>query len=199
VSLDRNYSGFGLEAGCDEAGRGCLAGPVFAAAVILPNTLDIDGLNDSKKLNVKQRESLRTVIEKEALAWAVASVDHDEIDAMNILQASITAMHKALNKLIIQPQYIVVDGIHFKPYTNIPYACLPKGDAKLQSIAAASILAKTYRDDFMRELHKEFPSYCWDKNLGYPTPEHKKAIVQHGFSPYHRKSFSPNLQLRLNW
>lgn len=157
-----------LEAGCDEAGRGCLAGPVFAAAVILPNNFYLEGLNDSKKLNHKQRELLRPQIEEQALAWAVALVDHEEIDKINILNASFLAMHRAIEQLKVQPQYLAIDGNRFKAYPNIPHSCIVKGDGKYLNIAAASILAKTHRDEFMDKIADEFPAYDWKKNKGYP-------------------------------
>lgn len=184
-----------IEAGCDEAGRGCLAGPVFAAAVILPKKFSNPLLNDSKKLTSLQRDKLRRVIEKEALAWAVASVDHHEIDRINILNASIHAMHKALGKLAFQPELILVDGNRFKPYNNIPFHTIIKGDGIYLSIAAASVLAKTHRDELMLDLHTSFPHYGWERNKGYPTLEHRQAVLKHGFSPYHRQSFTVQLKL----
>jgi ribonuclease HII len=177
------------EAGCDEAGRGCLAGPVFAAAVILPDNFYSELLNDSKKLSEKQRYDLRPVIEKEAIAWAVAMYDNSEIDKVNILNASIYAMHRALDKLEVRPLHIIVDGNRFKSYKDIPYTTIIKGDEKYLSIAAASILAKTYRDDYMKGLHKESPQYGWDQNKGYATLFHRQAIMQYGITPWHRKSF----------
>ncbi len=189
-----------LEAGCDEAGRGCLAGPVFAAAVILPSGFENETLNDSKQLKEKTRYELRTVIEREALAWAVAEVSPAEIDKINILNASFLAMHKAIAKLEIQPEHLLIDGNRFKKYENIPHTCIVKGDGKYMSIAAASILAKTYRDDYMKQLHKEFPQYAWDRNKGYPTIVHRKAIELYGVSPYHRLSYNLlNRQLRINF
>jgi len=179
-----------IEAGCDEAGRGCYAGPVFAGAVILPKGFQHPILNDSKQLSKAQREELRTVIEAEALAWAVASIDHEEIDRINILKASYKAMHLAINKLQILPQLLLIDGNRFIPYKNIPHHCIVKGDATYASIAAASILAKTYRDDFMVQMHEEFIQYNWKKNKGYGTLEHRKAIEQFGLCKYHRKSFN---------
>ena len=187
-----------LEAGCDEAGRGCLAGPVFAAAVILPKNFKHDLLNDSKQLTETQRKALRTEIEQQALAFAVAQVDHDEIDRINILQASFLAMHRALDQLKINPELILVDGNRFKKYRELPYQCIIKGDGKYFSIAAASILAKTYRDDFMEQIAAEFPAYDWASNKGYPTIKHREAVLAHGFSPYHRRSFrvsDPQLSL----
>ncbi len=178
-----------LEAGCDEAGRGCLAGPVFAAAVILPETLQISGLNDSKQLGEAKRYLLRTIIEKSALAYAVASADPAEIDEMNILNASILAMHRALDMLSEIPGQILVDGNRFRPYHDIPHHCIIRGDGKYLSIAAASVLAKTYRDDHMKALDQLCPQYGWKKNKGYPTREHREAIRIYGTTPYHRKSF----------
>jgi ribonuclease HII len=178
-----------FEAGCDEAGRGCLAGPVFAAAVILPDNFCSEFLNDSKKLSEKLRYDLRILIEKEAVAWAVAMYDSVEIDKVNILNASILAMHRALDMLAVRPQHIIIDGNYFKPYRNIPYTTIIKGDEKYLSIAAASVLAKTYRDEFMIRLHKESPQYGWNRNKGYATLFHRQALVLHGITPYHRKSF----------
>lgn len=178
-----------IEAGCDEAGRGCLAGPVHAAAVILPTGFYDPLLNDSKQINEKNRYLLREVIEREAVAWAVATCSPDEIDEMNILRASITAMHRAIKKLPTVPEHLIIDGNRFYPYRKIPHTTIIKGDAKYASIAAASILAKTYRDDFMKRAHEEFPHYGWDKNMGYPTREHKTAINKNGICRYHRKSF----------
>ena len=178
-----------IEVGCDEAGRGCLAGPVFAAAVILPKKYKNKLLNDSKKLNEKTRDQLRKEIEEEALAWAVARIDHKGIDKINILNASIKAMQNAIGKLSVRPEHILVDGNRFKPYKNIPFDCIIKGDGKFASIAAASILAKTHRDAYMKRLHKKFPYYAWDSNKGYPTQAHRNAIIEHGPCPYHRKSF----------
>lgn len=179
-----------IEAGCDEAGRGCLAGSVFAAAVIFPPDYKNSQLNDSKKLTARQRYSLRKVIEKDALAWAIAEVLPKEIDKINILNASILAMHHALDKLKINPQYIIVDGNRFKPYKDIPWTTIVKGDGKYLSIAAASILAKTYRDDYMCKLHAEYPFYGWNHNAGYPTKEHRKGIALHGLTPYHRLTYA---------
>lgn len=179
-----------IEAGCDEAGRGCLAGPVFAAAVILPSDFKSDMLNDSKQLSEKKRYALREVIEHEALAWAVGIVSNEEIDEINILRASILGMHRALDGLKLRPEEVIVDGNRFTPYKNLPYTTIVKGDGKYMSIAAASILAKTYRDDYMRELHKEYPFYHWDKNKGYPAPAHRQAIREHGTTPYHRMTFN---------
>lgn len=179
-----------IEAGCDEAGRGCLAGPVFAAAVILPKDFYLEGLTDSKQLNHKQREKLRPIIEKEALSWAVASVDHEEIDQINILNASFLAMHRAIEKLKIQPGYLAIDGNRFKAYPKIPHACIIKGDGKYLNIAAASILAKTHRDELMTNLGVDYPQYNWAKNKGYPTIAHRNAVIEIGLSPFHRKTFN---------
>ncbi len=179
-----------LEAGLDEAGRGCYAGAVYAAAVILPKDFYHPLLNDSKKLNEKQRDLLRPIIEKESIAFAVAAVDNLMIDTINILQASILAMHDALNKLSAQPALLLVDGNRFKPYKEIPHQCIVKGDGKYASIAAASILAKTYRDEYMLELHRQFPHYGWHKNKGYGTATHRTAIVTNGLCKYHRISFN---------
>ena len=178
-----------IEAGCDEAGRGCLAGSVFAAAVILPVDYENALLNDSKKLTEKQRYVLRTQIETDALAWAVGEVTVDEIDKINILNASILAMHRALDGLKLRPQAIIVDGNRFKLYGTLPHETIVKGDAKFLSIAAASILAKTYRDDYMNSLAFQYPAYQWDVNKGYPTRAHRAAIEEHGISPFHRKTF----------
>lgn len=183
------YKENSIEAGCDEAGRGCLAGPVVAAAVILPNDYKHPLLNDSKKLTEKQRYKLRGEIEKTALAYAVGIVDNQTIDEINILKASIKAMHFALDKLRITPEFIIIDGNRFINYKNIPHQCIVKGDSKYFSIAAASVLAKTYRDDLMNNLHNQFPQYNWKKNKGYPTIEHRKAIREFGTTPYHRLSF----------
>lgn len=187
-----------LEAGCDEAGRGCLSGPVFAAAVILPPNFKNELLNDSKKLNEKNRNQLRTIIEKEALCWAVATSSAQEIDEINILNASILSMHRALDKLTTRPELILVDGNKFKPYQNIPHECVIKGDGKFMSIAAASILAKTHRDEYMQQLHMEFPFYDWNKNKGYPTKFHKNAIAEHGTTPHHRMTFNMTFKLKIN-
>lgn len=187
-----------IEAGCDEAGRGCLAGPVYAAAVILPHGFKSDLLNDSKQLSEKKRYALREVIEREAVAWAVGIVDNEEIDRINILRASILAMHRALDRLKVRPEEIIVDGNRFKPYNDLPYTTIVKGDGKYMSIAAASILAKTYRDDCMKKLHTEYPAYHWDSNKGYPAAAHRQAIREHGTTPYHRMTFnllgSPQLE-----
>lgn len=178
------------EAGLDEAGRGCYAGPVFAAAVILPKDFYHPLLNDSKQLNEKQRSLLRPVIEKESIAYAVAAVDNNEIDTINILQASYKAMHLSLDQLKVTPELLLVDGNRFKPYPNIEHTCIVKGDSTYASIAAASILAKTYRDEFMQELHLQYPQYDWAKNKGYGTAVHRKAIEEFGLSIYHRRSFN---------
>ena len=179
-----------IEVGCDEAGRGCLAGPVFAAAVILPGNFQHNILNDSKILSEKLRYQLRVEIQIKALSWAVAYADNQEIDQVNILNASFLAMHRALDKLAIIPKHIIIDGNRFKPYKKIPYTCIVKGDSKYYSIAAASILAKTYRDDFMKNINNQFPDYDWSKNKGYPTKKHREAILRHGITSYHRKSFN---------
>ena len=187
-----------IEAGCDEAGRGCLAGPVFAAAVILPSDFANDLLNDSKKLTDKQRYALRPVIEAEALAFAVGVVDHLEIDRINILNASFLAMHRAIGSLSLKPEHLLIDGNRFKVYPEIGHTCIVKGDGKYMSIAAASILAKTYRDDFMNALHQQHPEYGWNRNKGYPSLEHRRKVREIGISPYHRKSFANQAnQLRL--
>ena len=178
-----------IEAGCDEAGRGCLAGPVTAAAVILPKDFECELLNDSKKLKESDRDELRIVIEKEALAYGVSFVDEKEIDQVNILNASFIAMHRALDMLKTRPDLLLIDGNRFKPYQNVPHECVVKGDGKYMSIAAASILAKTYRDERMKKLAEEFPYYDWAGNKGYPTVKHRKAILEHGSCKYHRQSF----------
>ncbi len=178
-----------LEAGCDEAGRGCLAGPVFAAAVILPKNFEHQLLNDSKQLSENQRNMLRQVIEKEALAWAVAEVSAAEIDEINILKASFLAMHRALDALKLRPEALLIDGNRFVPYPNTPHSCVVKGDGKYASIAAASVLAKTWRDEAMQGLHQQFPHYKWAKNKGYPTKAHRQAIREQGVSPWHRLTF----------
>lgn len=179
-----------VEAGCDEAGRGCLAGAVYAAAVILPPDYRNDTLNDSKQLTEKQRYRLREVIERDALSWAVGIVSPEEIDEINILNASFLAMHRAIDKLSIRPQHLLIDGNRFKPYAGIPHTTVVKGDGKYLSIAAASVLAKTYRDDYMDGLDKTYPAYGWQKNKGYPTQAHRDAIRLYGVTPYHRKSFN---------
>ena len=178
-----------LEAGCDEAGRGCLAGPVFAAAVILPDGYTNDLLNDSRKLAEHVRDALRPVIERDALAWAVGIVDNDEIDHINILQASFLAMHRAVDGLSVRPDFLLIDGNRFRPYDGISHQCIVKGDGKMMSIAAASILAKTHRDEFMKRIHEEFPQYGWNVNKGYPTKAHREAIARFGATPYHRHTF----------
>ncbi len=192
-----------VEAGCDEAGRGCLAGAVYAASVVLPKEFRNEALNDSKQLTAKQRYELREVIEREALAWAVGIVSPQEIDKMNILNASILAMHRAIGALKLRPEHLLVDGNRFKPYSDIPYHTIVKGDGKYLSIAAASILAKTYRDDYMNELHRVYPVYGWDRNKGYPTREHRLAIARYGSTPYHRLTFNllaePDTQLSLDF
>lgn len=199
-SLPPCYS-YGInEAGCDEAGRGCLAGPVFAAAVILPDNFSDPRLNDSKKISEKKRYELRDIIQQKAIAWAVASVDAGEIDRINILNASILAMHRALDALSVTPEAIIVDGNKFKPYRDIPAKTFVKGDGRFANIAAASILAKTYRDDFMLDAHNKFPIYAWNINKGYPTAAHRSAIAKHGPSPLHRMTFRLlNTQLQLNF
>lgn len=179
-----------IEAGCDEAGRGCLAGAVYAAAVILPKDFKNEMLNDSKQLSEKQRYQLREVIEKEALAWAIGIVEPEEIDKINILNASFLAMHRAIDQLKITPEHLLIDGNRFNKYKNIPHTTIVKGDGKYLSIAAASILAKTYRDDYMNRLHSEYPMYEWDMNKGYPTKKHRQAIKEFGTSPYHRLSYN---------
>ena len=178
-----------LEAGLDEAGRGCLAGEVFAAAVIFPPDYENDELNDSKQLTDHRRRKLRPIIERDALAWAVASVSPEEIDRINILNASILAMHRALDALSVRPQFLIVDGNRFKPYQDLPHQTIVKGDGKFLSIAAASILAKTYRDDRMHELHEQYPFYDWIHNAGYPTLRHRQGILSHGLTPHHRLTF----------
>ncbi|MBW4773176.1 ribonuclease HII [Prevotella histicola] len=179
-----------VEAGCDEAGRGCLAGSVYAAAVILPPDYENDLLNDSKKLTAKKRYALREVIQRDALAWAVGIVTPEEIDKINILNASFLAMHRALDQLSLRPEAVIVDGNRFKPYQDLPFTTIVKGDGKYLSIAAASVLAKTYRDDYMLNLAKEYPQYDWQSNMGYPTKKHRQAIRDHGITPYHRKSYN---------
>lgn len=179
-----------VEAGCDEAGRGCLAGSVYAAAVILPPDYTNEQLNDSKQLTARKRYALREEIEKDAVAFAVGIVTPDEIDKINILNASILAMHRALDGLTLRPEFVIVDGNRFKPYANLPHQTIVKGDGKYLSIAAASVLAKTYRDDYMCRLHEEYPHYGWDHNAGYPTREHREGIRLHGLTPYHRRSFN---------
>jgi ribonuclease HII len=188
--LKKYYQAELTEAGCDEAGRGCYAGPVFAAAVILPRRFYHPLLNDSKQVNEKDRNELRVVIEAKALAWSVARVDHDEIDRINILQASFKAMHLALDNLTIRPELLLIDGNRFTAYRETPHHCIIQGDGRYASIAAASILAKTWRDEYMQQLHLEFPHYRWDSNKGYGTAAHRKAIEKFGLSKYHRMSFN---------
>lgn len=190
ASLKAVYNKSGLaEAGCDEAGRGCLAGSVYAAAVVFPPDYENERLNDSKQLTAARRYALRTEIEHDALAWAVGVVEPEEIDRINILRASILAMHRALERLSVVPGFIIVDGNRFFAFRDIPHQTIVKGDGKYLSIAAASILAKTFRDDYMRRLHEEYPWYGWDHNAGYPTKEHREGILGHGLTPYHRRSF----------
>lgn len=179
-----------VEAGCDEAGRGCLAGAVYAAAVVLPADYQNELLNDSKRLTEKQRYALREVIEQDAVAWAVGVVTPEEIDKINILKASFLAMHRAIDQLVVRPEHLLIDGNRFTPYPQIPHTTVVKGDAKYLSVAAASVLAKTYRDDYMNRLHAEYPFYDWDKNKGYPTKKHRLAIREHGVTPYHRTTFN---------
>lgn len=179
-----------IEAGCDEAGRGCLAGAVFAAAVILPTSFICDKLDDSKKVNEQTRYKLRTIIEEHAIAFAIGTASSQEIDQINILKASFLAMHRAIEKLSIVPEHLLIDGNRFIPYSNISHTCIVKGDAKFSPIAAASILAKTYRDDYMKKIDEEYPFYGWQQNKGYPTAAHREAIEKYGTSPYHRLSFN---------
>ena len=179
-----------IEAGCDEAGRGCLASAVYAAAVILPPDFQCELLNDSKQLTERQRYQLRPIIEQEAVAWAVGIVSPEEIDKINILNASFLAMHRAIDGLQVRPQHLLIDGNRFRKYNDLPHTTVVKGDGKLMSIAAASVLAKTYRDDYMLQLHEQYPYYGWDRNKGYPTKEHRQAIEQHGTTPYHRLTFN---------
>lgn len=189
-----------IEAGCDEAGRGCLAGPVFAAAVILPPDFSSVILNDSKQLTEKQRYDLRELIMDKAIAWSLGICDQEEIDRINILNASILAMHKALMQLTIQPQHILVDGNRFKPFGKIPHTCFVKGDGRFMSIAAASVLAKTFRDDYMLKIHADYPQYGWNRNKGYPTELHREAIAASGITQHHRKTFRlTDNQLTLNF
>lgn len=188
--LKNHYYEDFVEAGCDEAGRGCLAGSVFAAAVILPRDYENELLNDSKKLTDHKRKQLRTIIERDAVAWAVGIVTPEEIDRINILNASILAMHRALDGLKVRPEAVIVDGNRFKPYRDLPHTTIVKGDGKYMSIAAASILAKTYRDDYMDGLAVEYPQYDWQGNKGYPTKKHREAIREYGTTPYHRMSFN---------
>ena len=188
--LKSHYYEGKVEAGCDEAGRGCLAGSVYAAAVILPDDYQNEMLNDSKQLTEKKRYQLREIIQRDAVAWAVGIVTPEEIDKINILNASILAMHRALDQLQVRPEAVIIDGNRFKKYKNLPHTTIVKGDGKYLSIAAASILAKTYRDDYMNELAKEYPQYDWLSNKGYPTKKHRDAIRQYGITPYHRKSYN---------
>lgn len=188
--LQSHYYDGKTEAGCDEAGRGCLAGSVYAAAVIFPPNYQNDALNDSKQLTDKRRKQLREIIERDAVAWAVGIVTPEEIDKLNILNASILAMHRALDRLAVRPEAIIVDGNRFKPYHHLPHTTIVKGDGKYLSIAAASILAKTYRDDYMNRLAEEYPQYDWLSNKGYPTKKHREAIRQYGITPYHRRTFN---------
>ncbi len=186
----KSHHTFGLiEAGCDEAGRGCLAGPVYAAAVILPANVSLPFLNDSKKLTEKERYRQRLLIEEKAMAWAVGSCSNEEIDRINILQASILAMHRAIDLLNVKPEHLIIDGNKFSKYQDVPFDCIVGGDGKYSSIAAASILAKTYRDDYMQQIHSEYPDYGWDQNKGYPTVKHRNVIKKIGASKYHRRSF----------
>lgn len=193
--LLQSYTQDRIECGCDEAGRGCLAGPVYAAAVILPRDYVNADLNDSKQLSERQRDRLRVQIEQDAVAWAVASVEAEEIDSTNILRASFHAMCKAVAALAVAPQYLLIDGNRFYNETDLPYTCVVKGDGKYMSIAAASVLAKTYRDERMRQLHEEYPCYGWAGNKGYPTKAHYEAIERYGVSPWHRRSFRLNRQM----
>ncbi len=184
-----SYTSNLIEAGCDEVGRGCLAGPVVAASVILPKDYKHDLLNDSKQLSKQNREQLEADIKRDALAWAIAEVSHEEIDVINILNASFKAMHLALDQLVVRPEFLLIDGNRFTPYGNIKSACIIKGDGKYLSIAAASVLAKTYRDELMTKLSFQFPGYGWETNVGYPTPKHRDGIRKFGITPYHRKTF----------
>ena len=196
--LPHYYTGM-IEAGCDEAGRGCLAGSVYAAAVILPDDYHNDLLNDSKQLSAKQRYTLRKQIEHDAISWSLGIVTAKEIDEINILRASILAMHRAIDGLKVRPQALIIDGNRFTRYQDLPHTTIVKGDGKYLAIAAASVLAKTYRDDYMKELHTQYPYYGWDHNAGYPTKEHRQGIAEHGPSPYHRMTFTllPPKQLEL--
>lgn len=197
--LKQYYDDVLLEAGCDEAGRGCIAGPVYAAAVILPKNYTNKILNDSKKLSEKQRYLLRAEIQEEAIAWAVESVSPAEIDKLNILNASFEAMKRAIDKLETMPELLLIDGPRFNEHGTIPHKCIIKGDAKYLSIAAASVLAKTYRDDYMAEIALDHPCYFWEKNKGYPTPEHKKAVTLNGITIHHRKSYNLNFQTKISF
>lgn len=186
-----------VEAGCDEAGRGCLCGPVACAAVVLPERFECEELNDSKQLSAASRERLRTLIEEKAAAWAVAMVDAEEIDRINILNASITGMHRAVDALTLRPQHLLIDGNKFRPYPGIPHTTVVKGDGKYMSIAAASILAKTHRDEYMRQAAEQYPGYGWERNMGYPTRQHRLALQTLGLTPLHRRSFGPCAQASL--
>jgi ribonuclease HII len=198
-NLQQYYLKNSCEAGLDEAGRGCIAGPVYAAAVILPENINIPLLNDSKQLTEKRRYELRKEIEEKALAWAIAWQENTDIDKINILQASIKAMHLAIDKLKLRPSHLIIDGNKFNNYRKIPHQCIIKGDSHYYSIAAASVLAKTYRDDHMNRLHNEYEIYHWKRNKGYGTQQHREAIIEHGISPYHRRSFNIHAyQLKLN-
>jgi ribonuclease HII len=197
--LKQFYSPEFIEAGCDEGGRGCLAGPVFAASVILPKDFQNELLNDSKKLNEKQRNLLKDIIIENAIEWSVAEVDNVEIDKINILNASFLAMHIAIDKLKTKPELLLIDGNRFKKYNEINHLCIIRGDGEYMSIAAASILAKTFRDDFMKKIHDEFPQYNWAENKGYPTIMHKRAIKEHGVTPYHRLTFNMTEQLKMEF
>lgn len=199
ASLKNAFTKNKIEAGCDEAGRGCLAGPVFAAAVIFPKKYKNIQLDDSKKLSAKQRQKLKDIIVTDALAYSVASVDAQEIDEINILNASFKAMHKSISALPTQPEFLLIDGNRFTKYNNIPHECIVKGDGKFLAIAAASILAKTYRDEYMEKLHQSFPNYGWITNKGYPTVKHKMAIREFGLTPYHRKTFNFHLQIKIDF
>ncbi len=196
--LTGHFTEESIEAGCDEAGRGCLAGPVFAAAVILPRDFRHEFIDDSKKLPRHQRIEMRKVIESEAVSWAVSSVDAEMVDRINILNASFLAMHQAIQALAVRPQLLLIDGNRFQPYQKIPHLCIVKGDGKFLSIAAASILAKTYRDEYMEKLHEQYPGYDWKNNKGYPCKKHREGIAVHGISPFHRRSFRLAEQLKLN-
>jgi ribonuclease HII len=195
--LKHSFSNKYVEAGCDEAGRGCLAGPVFAAAVILPAGFENEVLTDSKMLTEEQRDTLRVIIEKEAVAWAVAAVDNREIDQINILNASFLAMHRAVDQLKAIPELLLIDGNRFAAYKQIPHQCIIGGDGQFQAIAAASVLAKTHRDEYMKTIDPQYPHYLWKQNKGYPTPAHRRAIMSHGLSPYHRLSFNFKMQLKM--
>ena len=197
MNLKQCYTENLIEAGCDEAGRGCIAGPVVAAAVILPRGVDFPDFDDSKKLTERQRETLRIKVMENVVAYGIGIVSAKEIDEINILNASFLAMHRAIDQLRVSPELLLIDGNRFNPYNGIKHQCIVGGDAKYQSIAAASILAKTTRDHIMEEYHKEFPQYNWLKNKGYPTPEHKNAVAEYGVSPIHRMTFNMAIQLRL--